>query len=248
MWALGWGKVVVFYRKQADIWGLAFDMDIQTFLAWPVDMLASHHPLYCGTKVNISLAWSKHILWPMGSIALCILPPIYASLLFFFLDMVLLVYLFPVFWGRPGGRVWPCPCDASDTGLLQHAHCGTLHCTPPPLPISQPTSSSSSSSSMFLDTLHHPLAPPQHLCLVSTTDSMKELERTHELKPKPGKKNQKNKTKSASKKSHFAASLCRSLGSIETFCPQSSCLTWTLKMPEVFVFLIMIFLFYFFIF
>lgn len=173
-------------QKASQHWGPAFDMDILTFIAWPVDMLASHHPLYCATKVNISLAWSKHILWPMGSITLCILPPIYASLLFY---LFTLFYLFPVFWGRPGARVWLCPCDASDT-----ACCNMLtveHCTaPPPLPISQPTSSSS--SSMFLETLHHPLAPPQHLCLVSTSDRMKELERTHELKPKPGKTKQKH--------------------------------------------------------
>lgn len=168
-------------QKASRHWGPAFDMDILTFIAWPVDMLASHHPLYCSIQVNISLAWSKHILWPMGT---CILPPIYASLLF---DWFTLFYWFIYFLFSGENRVaeFDCVCvlltQPTATCLLTVVD----HCTtPPPLLISQPTSSS---SSMFLDTLHHLLAPPQHLCLVSTNNSMKELERTHDLKAKPGK-------------------------------------------------------------
>ena len=40
----------VFTRKASQKWEAASDMDILTFIAWPVDMLASHHPPYRATK------------------------------------------------------------------------------------------------------------------------------------------------------------------------------------------------------
>lgn len=49
-WALGWGKEVVFTQKASRQWEAASDMDIMTFIAWPVDMLAFHHPPYRATK------------------------------------------------------------------------------------------------------------------------------------------------------------------------------------------------------
>lgn len=144
----------VLLRKHAKSEGLLLIMDIMTFIAWPVDMLASHYPLYCATKATISLAWLKHIQCPIGSIIPCTLLPymlprcfIYLFILFFCFLLILIVVL----GGKTGWQgltvsvwcFWRC--------LLQHAHCGPLH--PPHCQPSQPTS-----SSIFLDTLHRPLA------------------------------------------------------------------------------------------
>lgn len=123
------------WQKASRHWGPAFDMDILTLIAWPVDMLASHHPLYCATKVNISLAWSKHILWPLGSITLCILPPIYAPLL---LCLLTLFYWFIDFLFSGEDRVAESDCvcvmlltQPAATCLLWNTAPHPLHCPSP---------------------------------------------------------------------------------------------------------------------
>lgn len=96
-------------------------------------------------------------------------PPISASLLGSVCFLFLFFYLFEVwflfylilfiFRGSMGGRGWIHAVSVWCFWrcLLQHAHCG------PPHPLT-------SSSSMFLDTLHHPLAPHSicALCLPLT--------------------------------------------------------------------------------
>lgn len=79
-------------------------------------------------------AFSSHLRFPPG------------------LFLFRIVGLFFIVWGRTGGGDWIHAVSVWCFWrcLLQHAHCG------PPHPL---TSSSSSSSSMFLDTLHHLLAP-----------------------------------------------------------------------------------------
>jgi len=47
---MGWGKEAVFTQKASQHWAAASDMGITTFIAWQVDMLASHHPSYRATK------------------------------------------------------------------------------------------------------------------------------------------------------------------------------------------------------
>lgn len=105
-------------------------------------------------------------------------PPISASLLFiyFFLGLIYLS-----FFGEErvaGVESTLCLCDASDGALLQHAHCG------PPHPLT-------SSSSMFLDTLHRPLAP-HSICASCLPLTGLQYERAgmdsdsqYELQPKP---------------------------------------------------------------
>lgn len=127
-------------------------------------------------------------------------PPISASLLFIYLFTFLFRFGFFFFHfsgKRTGGRGWIHAVSVWCFWrcLLQHAHCG------PPHPLT-------SSSSMFLDTLHRPLAP-HSICASCLPLTGLQYERAgmdsdsqYELQPKPAyctasyKKKTKQKTKS----------------------------------------------------
>lgn len=126
-------------------------------------MLASHHPPRHATEPPLAKHGQKTYRGPWQHHPMHF-PPISVSLLFIIIFSLGLIFSFYIFrgdkqgaeggvvggWGGTGVELSQCLCDASDG-----ASAATCSLWPPPHPLT----SSSSSSTMFLDTLHRPLAP-----------------------------------------------------------------------------------------
>lgn len=165
-------------------------------------MLASHHPLYCASNVNVLLAWSKHILWPIGSITLCILLPSMLPCCFIYLHCFIDLFV-SCFLGKTGWQSLTVSVWCFWHSLLQHADCGTLHPSTAHLPT-------------HILLLHISGHPPSSAG--SPTASVPRI--CHWQYERAGKdsrvKAQTRRKKTKHKKWNFAEFLCGSLQSLRT--------------------------------